>query len=41
MMLQNGIRLMQYCAIGLGLETNYFDKFFEKDTLSTFRFLHY
>ena len=35
------LKIMSYLAEGLGLELDFFDKWFEKDSLSTFRMIHY
>lgn len=36
-----GMKIMEHIAEGLGKPTNFFDKWFEKDTLSTLRTIHY
>lgn len=35
------LKLINYLAIGLGKPRNFFDQFFEKDALSTFRSIYY
>ena len=39
-MLKLGIRLLGYIAKGMGYEPDYFEKWFVKDSLSTFRLIH-
>lgn len=36
-----GMTLMSYIAEGLGKDAHYFDHWFEKDTCSTLRLIHY
>jgi len=40
-MLQLGIKVMRHIAVGLGKPEGFFDSWFEKDTLSTLRIIHY
>eukprot|EP00351_Strombidinopsis_sp_SopsisLIS2011_P005459 CAMPEP_0116888008 /NCGR_PEP_ID=MMETSP0463-20121206/22783_1 /TAXON_ID=181622 /ORGANISM="Strombidinopsis sp, Strain SopsisLIS2011" /LENGTH=163 /DNA_ID=CAMNT_0004551849 /DNA_START=359 /DNA_END=850 /DNA_ORIENTATION=+ len=35
------MKLISYLAVGLGKEKDFFNKWFEKDSLSTFRSIHY
>mmetsp|Transcript_66344 Transcript_66344/g.91863 ORF Transcript_66344/g.91863 Transcript_66344/m.91863 type:complete len:120 (+) Transcript_66344:467-826(+) len=38
---QLAMKLISYLAIGMGKDRDFFDSWFEKDSLSTFRSIHY
>ena len=35
------LKLLEYIALGLGKDRKYFNQWFEKDSLGTFRTIHY